>query len=164
MWHVRKCRISIAFTGTFLLRAEQLLKTRVSEDLKARLVDNPQYKAWMSAASAFFTVVNTEISNATPHELCLLSSDDKIFVPVLSAPVNYKSNLALLLCFAAKEDQVHAAFTSIIASVADFSIGTRGRKRWQYPAGVAGRHEAYKQNCIYNHAICCMSAANSEIC
>jgi hypothetical protein len=35
-------------------------------------------------------------------QLELLSSDDKVFVSVSSAPEKYSSDLALLLCFAAE--------------------------------------------------------------
>jgi hypothetical protein len=57
-------------TGDFLVKAEQLLHLKIDEAQMARLVSNPQYKLWKSAASAFYTTVNSTISSATPAEVC----------------------------------------------------------------------------------------------
>jgi hypothetical protein len=56
-------------TDDFLEKAKQLLNVKINEAQMARLVSNAQYKSWKSAASAFYTTVNSTVSNATPAEV-----------------------------------------------------------------------------------------------
>jgi len=146
-----------------LNRAKQLLQMHVAPEFKSKLVNNPEYKSWKSAASAFFTKVNENIETAKTSELSLLSSDEKLFVAVQSAPSNYSSNLALLLCFSAKENQVDDVFT-VAATNLLFCLGTKRTKCYQYTVGVAGGHKAYVQDSLDNPAICCMSPPSSQTC
>ena len=52
-----------------MVKAEQLLNVKIDEAQMARLVSNDHYKSWKSAASAFYTTVNSTVSHATPAEV-----------------------------------------------------------------------------------------------
>ena len=88
--------VSKASDGDFLAKAEQLVLLPISA-----VFNKSNYQNWKAAVSAFFTTANDTIPTAMVSELVLLSSDEKLFGCVQSAPSNYSGDVALLMCYAA---------------------------------------------------------------
>jgi len=53
--------------GDFIIKAHQLMSVHVDTARVAKI--NVEFKSWKSAASAFFTMVNQRIAQATPGEV-----------------------------------------------------------------------------------------------